>query len=339
MRDVVLADGDRSFFSLTDPFAGVPASLSVYDLPSDLAGRACVARGGVLVPRIADAVACAAAAVITMGLITLAVPPHFACSVATAAVLLMRSGGHAHAGHHAHGAAQDGRVFVRPVAACEQGHHGWLHGRLHSGVRSRGAPTLLPRDCPAFSGCSTDGGAARRCPCHVLCLQSGEQVQKVAAHSDRVMCMAYDKHRIMFATASRDFTAKLFDLKTMDVLRVIETDRPVNAIAISPIMHHVRACVGGGAGTCRPLTGRPSPPQVMLGGGQEAITVTTTAARAGKFEVRFFNTVFTEEFGRVKGHFGPINTLAFHPDGTRFVRARPGPPPLPTLTRRARAAL
>ena len=26
-----------------------------------------------------------------------------------------------------------------------------------------------------------------------------------------------------------------------------------------------------------------------------------------------------EEFGLVRGHFGPINTVAFHPDGSGFV--------------------
>lgn len=34
--------------------------------------------------------------------------------------------------------------------------------------------------------------------------------------------------------------------------------------------------------------------------------------------IRFFHLPFEEEIGRVKGHFGPINTLAFHPDGRSF---------------------
>lgn len=55
-----------------------------------------------------------------------------------------------------------------------------------------------------------------------------------------------------------------------------------------------------------------------MGGGQEAMEVTTTSTRVGKFDARFFHLVFEEEFARVKGHFGPINTLAFHPDGKSF---------------------
>ncbi len=55
----------------------------------------------------------------------------------------------------------------------------------------------------------------------------------------------------------------------------------------------------------------------MLGGGQEAMDVTTTSARVGKFDARFFHMIFEEEIGRVKGHFGPINSVVFHPDGKR----------------------
>ena len=46
--------------------------------------------------------------------------------------------------------------------------------------------------------------------------------------------------------------------------------------------------------------------------------VTTTSAKQGKFDARFFHLIFEEEFARLKGHFGPINSLAFHPNGRSF---------------------
>lgn len=57
---------------------------------------------------------------------------------------------------------------------------------------------------------------------------------------------------------------------------------------------------------------------MVLGGGQDAMDVTTTSTRQGKFDSRFFHLVFEEEFARLKGHFGPINSLAFHPNGRSF---------------------
>lgn len=48
------------------------------------------------------------------------------------------------------------------------------------------------------------------------------------------------------------------------------------------------------------------------------MNVTTTSTRAGKFEVRFYHSIYEEEVGRVKGHFGPINTVAYHPSGLGF---------------------
>lgn len=46
--------------------------------------------------------------------------------------------------------------------------------------------------------------------------------------------------------------------------------------------------------------------------------VTTTSARQGKFEARFYHKIFEDEIGRVKGHFGPLNTIAVHPLGTGY---------------------
>lgn len=57
---------------------------------------------------------------------------------------------------------------------------------------------------------------------------------------------------------------------------------------------------------------------MILGGGQAAMDVTTTSARQGKFEARFYHKVFEDEIGRVRGHFGPLNTVAVHPSGTAY---------------------
>ncbi len=59
---------------------------------------------------------------------------------------------------------------------------------------------------------------------------------------------------------------QLFDVDTLEVVKVFPTERPVNSAAISPIKDHV-----------------------ILGGGQEAMEVTTTTTKAGKFEARCGN--------------------------------------------------
>jgi hypothetical protein len=71
-------------------------------------------------------------------------------------------------------------------------------------------------------------------------------------------------------------------------LKTYKTDRPVNDAVISETKEHI-----------------------LLGGGQEAMSVTTTSGKVGKFETRFFHLVYEEEFGTVKGHFGPINACTY----------------------------
>ncbi|XP_065333112.1 eukaryotic translation initiation factor 3 subunit I [Cloeon dipterum] len=126
-------------------------------------------------------------------------------------------------------------------------------------------------------------------------LQSGKELAKAREHTNSVNDMQMNKDQSMFITASKDNTARLFDANNLMALKVYKTERPVNSAAISPILDHV-----------------------VLGGGQEAMDVTTTSTRIGKFDSRFFHLVFEEEFGRVKGHFGPINSVAFHPDGKSY---------------------
>ncbi|VDO41751.1 unnamed protein product [Haemonchus placei] len=86
-----------------------------------------------------------------------------------------------------------------------------------------------------------------------------------------------------------------YDLKTNDVPCLSNEKahrRPVNSACISPIRDHI-----------------------CLGGGEDAMQVTQTAVSAGHFEAKLYHMVFEEEFARFKGHFGPINTMAWHPAG------------------------
>ena len=114
-------------------------------------------------------------------------------------------------------------------------------------------------------------------------------------HAKQINDMQSSVDSTMVISASKDNTAKLFDSTSLDCIRTFKTQRPVNSAAISPDMAHV-----------------------VLGGGQEAMDVTTTSSRMGKFEARFFHVATEEEFGRVKGHIGPINSVAFHPDGKSY---------------------
>jgi translation initiation factor 3 subunit I len=126
-------------------------------------------------------------------------------------------------------------------------------------------------------------------------LRMCKEINSVKDHTGVIQDMQMSKDGTMFVTASKDTTAKLFDADTLSCLKTYKTERPVNSAAISPIYDHV-----------------------VLGGGQEAMDVTTTSTRSGKFDSRFFHLVYEEEFARLKGHFGPINSLQFHPDGKSF---------------------
>lgn len=135
--------------------------------------------------------------------------------------------------------------------------------------------------------------------------KSGEEVQlNEHAHRDTVTDLQLAPDRSYFITSSKDKTAKvradrrpqhacytepplhqIHETRTLTVLKTYVTETPLNSAAIAP-----------------------GKPYILLGGGQDAMSVTTTSLRQGKFETRFWHKVLEEEVGRVKGHFGPVNT-------------------------------
>jgi translation initiation factor 3 subunit I len=117
---------------------------------------------------------------------------------------------------------------------------------------------------------------------------TGDLKEEIQAHEKKINRMRFNRDRTLLITSSADFTAKLFDAVDFKNMYTYRTDRPVNDAVISPTKDHI-----------------------LLGGGQEAMSVTTTAGKVGKFETRFFHLVYQDEFGCVKGHFGPINARTY----------------------------
>ncbi|CAD6190819.1 unnamed protein product [Caenorhabditis auriculariae] len=97
---------------------------------------------------------------------------------------------------------------------------------------------------------------------------------------------------LFIVSASRDKTAALLDVNNLNRLKQYKSERPVNSACASPNRDHI-----------------------CLGGGEDAMTVTQTSVSAGHFEAKIYHMVFEEEFARFKGHFGPINSMAWHPAG------------------------
>jgi translation initiation factor 3 subunit I len=87
----------------------------------------------------------------------------------------------------------------------------------------------------------------------------------------------------------------LITAKGLEVLKTYPADTPLNSATIVPKKDFV-----------------------ILGGGQSAMEVTTTSARQGRFEARFYHKIFEDEIGRVRGHFGPLNTIAVDPMGKGY---------------------
>jgi len=137
---------------------------------------------------------------------------------------------------------------------------------------------------------------------HVWDAVSGSALNSFEGHQSAITSLQFSPNMEMMVTSSKDHKVKLWRTDTFDCIKSYDADRPLNDAAISPLYtdsHNVRY-------------------HIITGGGQEARDVTTTALK-GKFETLIFHMVFEEELGSIKGHFGPINTLAVMPNGLGFV--------------------
>jgi len=153
---------------------------------------------------------------------------------------------------------------------------------------------------------------------------SGEQTNFVdAAHLASVKRGHFSHDYRLFVTAGEDMRVKLWNPLTWTEIETFQSDRIINDAAIHPFYR------GGSvtksklpeklASTSAGETLEFGKQHIIAGGGQKASEVTTTGAQEGRFEALVFHVVQGEELGRVRGHFGPINSIAWNPHGTGYV--------------------
>lgn len=138
----------------------------------------------------------------------------------------------------------------------------------------------------------------------VLCydLMSKQVVNEVQAHNDEIFTLEMTYDFTMLMSGSRDGTAKLLHPEDFKTIREFNYGKPCRSASISPLfdsdVHQKFHCV--------------------LAGGQEARDVTTTDASSGGFEMKMFNIIFGDKLVEVHGHFGPVHSTSFSPDGFAF---------------------
>eukprot|EP00747_Dinoflagellata_sp_TGD_P199517 gnl/TRDRNA2_/TRDRNA2_72768_c1_seq1.p1 gnl/TRDRNA2_/TRDRNA2_72768_c1~~gnl/TRDRNA2_/TRDRNA2_72768_c1_seq1.p1 ORF type:complete len:523 (+),score=95.14 gnl/TRDRNA2_/TRDRNA2_72768_c1_seq1:84-1652(+) len=147
--------------------------------------------------------------------------------------------------------------------------------------------------------------------------QSGEEIRRWKAHDKQVSKFDLTTDREVLATVSHDNRVKVWDCGEGCEGKLLfskETDRPLNGVALGPL---TRADVVG------PVAQRPSNCICIAAGGQDIRDVAGTCSNEDIFESFCLMLGEDEIPGELKvdgmalkGHFGPVHTLAFTADGS-----------------------
>lgn len=133
---------------------------------------------------------------------------------------------------------------------------------------------------------------------------NGSDEAHAKIHQDEIISFTFSKDRIFLFTASRDQTYCMLDPETLEVLKQYNFHgNMARTVAISPLY----------VPDAKPVKRY----HILVGGGQDEKEVTTTGKKGG-FEIKLVNYVTSEELAEVKGHFGPVHSLDFSPNGKAF---------------------
>lgn len=126
-------------------------------------------------------------------------------------------------------------------------------------------------------------------------LRNRKIVQESRIHQSKVTDMKPSTCRGFFITSSSDSSAKIIDTATFAMKKQFDSEEPINSVAVFGT-NDVAVCVGG----------------------INARDVTTTRGK-GSFDTIFFDIVTQQRIGHYATHFGTINAVDVHPQGTSYV--------------------
>jgi len=128
----------------------------------------------------------------------------------------------------------------------------------------------------------------------------GRAMQTRKGHDKEIKDLVLNKDRTIMMTCSRDRKVRLWDCMgedNFDCVREVEHIANANSCAFNPNdnFNHI-----------------------VVAGGDDAKNITTQGG-SGNFETYLYNYISQDSIGYFKGHFSPVNSIAFHPNGKQIV--------------------
>lgn len=133
-------------------------------------------------------------------------------------------------------------------------------------------------------------------------LEESEVLDAKHVHNNEIFNIKLTPDFTMLFTCSRDGMCKLVHPQTFDEIRQYKFEFPCRDVSISPLYESEEN----------------QKFHILMCGGQDAKDVTTTGAGSGGFDMKLYNIIYNEMLASIKGHFGTVHSVAFHPDGMSF---------------------
>lgn len=183
---------------------------------------------------------------------------------------------------------------------------------INSGVVATNTPKPVKEIAPTnqtFFTCGVWGPlnkslfmATRTGKVQAIDVSTGKMFKDTQVHTEEIYQLTMSHDFTMLLTASRDQTGLLLHPETFEKVRVFNFGAFCRSIAISPL-HDSQEYQKF---------------HVLMSGGQDARDVATTQDKAGGFEIRLHSIIFNEQLAEIHGHFGPVHSIEFSPDGFAF---------------------